>query len=133
MNLNFFIDLLAGNIQSNAVKSWTLLDPRPDIILFGDDKGTAEIAQELGVRHVSEMDRNEHKLPFVHKLFHHAQKISCADLFMYTNADIMFTNELSDAVSMLLEKRQHGSKSLSHSIVSLTCSINKKIAALLNS
>jgi len=112
MNLNFFIDLLAGNIQSNAVKSWTLLDPRPDIILFGDDKGTAEIAQELGVRHVTEMDRNEHRLPFVNKLFHHAQKISCADLFMYTNADIMFTNELSHAVSMLLEKRQHGRISL---------------------
>jgi hypothetical protein len=125
------LNLFAGHIQNNAVKSWTLLDPRPDIILFGDDKGTAEIAQELGVRHVTEMDRNEHRLPFVNKLFHHAQMISCAELFMYTNADVMFTNELSNVVSMLLEKRQHGR---------ITISLNRfsnlfflKIATLLNS
>ena len=35
-------------IQTNAITSWTQLDPRPEIILFGRDEGTAEICAELG-------------------------------------------------------------------------------------
>ena len=42
-------------IQRNAITSWTRLDPRPDIILFGDDAGTAELCAELGLRHVPDV------------------------------------------------------------------------------
>ena len=35
-------------IQRNAIESWTKLEPRPEIILFGRDPGTAEICDELG-------------------------------------------------------------------------------------
>ena len=37
-------------IQRNAIESWTKLEPRPEIILFGRDAGTAEICDELGLR-----------------------------------------------------------------------------------
>jgi hypothetical protein len=39
-------------IQRNAIKSWTLLEPKPEILLMGDDEGTAEAAAEFGARHV---------------------------------------------------------------------------------
>src|SRR5262249_19151083 len=42
----------SGIIQRNALKSWMLLHPNVEVILFGDDKGAAEIAAELGLRHV---------------------------------------------------------------------------------
>jgi len=29
-----------GIIQQNAIRSWTLLEPTPEIILFGDEFGT---------------------------------------------------------------------------------------------
>ncbi len=39
-------------IQKNAIKSWTLLEPSCEIILFGDEEGAEEIAQELSLRHI---------------------------------------------------------------------------------
>ena len=45
-----------NQIQRNAITSWTLLEPKPEIILLGDDEGTAEVAKEFGVRHVSGVD-----------------------------------------------------------------------------
>lgn len=42
-----------GVIQRNAIGSWARLQrenqPRPEIILFGNDPGTAEISRELGL------------------------------------------------------------------------------------
>jgi hypothetical protein len=37
----------SGVIQRNALKSWKLLHPDIEIILFGDDAGGAELAREL--------------------------------------------------------------------------------------
>ncbi|MFZ0637415.1 MAG: hypothetical protein WAM08_17985, partial [Candidatus Acidiferrales bacterium] len=48
-----------GIIQRNAITSWTRLTPQPEIILFGDEAGVAEIAGELGLRHVAHVKRNE--------------------------------------------------------------------------
>ena len=42
-------------IQHNAIRSWVQLDPKPEVVLFGDDEGTAEIANELGLRHIPEI------------------------------------------------------------------------------
>ncbi len=40
-----------GIIQRNALKSWTLLHPGVEVILFGDDDGAAEVCGEFGLRH----------------------------------------------------------------------------------
>jgi hypothetical protein len=34
--------------HKNAVGSWASLKPRPPIILFGDEPGTKELADEIG-------------------------------------------------------------------------------------
>src|SRR5215470_320731 len=44
-------------IQRNAIRSWTLLRPACEIILMGNDEGTADIAAEFGVRYVPEVAR----------------------------------------------------------------------------
>ena len=50
-------------IQRNAIASWTHIDPHPDVVLFGDEEGTAEFAQQLGIRHIPEVARNEFGTP----------------------------------------------------------------------
>ena len=40
-----------GVIQRNAITSWTHIQPKPEVILFGTEPGTAELAAELGLRH----------------------------------------------------------------------------------
>lgn len=38
-----------GIIQWNALKSWALLRPSVEVILFGDEEGAAKTAEELGL------------------------------------------------------------------------------------
>src|ERR1017187_6594263 len=40
-------------------RGWTHLHPKPEIILFGNDAGTADITGELDIRHVPEVRRNQ--------------------------------------------------------------------------
>ena len=88
----------AGLIQRNALRSWTLLEPRPEILLFGDDEGTAEIAAELAVQHVPEVKRNRFGTPNLGDCFTLARKIAANPILCYVNADIILMNDLVDAV-----------------------------------
>ena len=40
-----------GIIQRNALKSWKLLDPDVEVIVFGDEEGAAEVCADYGLRH----------------------------------------------------------------------------------
>jgi hypothetical protein len=85
-------------IQRNAILSWTRLIPRPDIILFGDEEGTAESAQELGLRHIPEVARNEFGTPLLDDLFRKAERHANTPLLGYVNGDIVLTNDFCEAL-----------------------------------
>lgn len=90
-----------GGIQRNAITSWSLLQPRPEIILFGDEEGTAEIAQELGLRHIPEIRRNEHGTPLLNDLFARAHLLARCEVFCYVNADIVLLDDFMKAVQQV--------------------------------
>lgn len=90
-------------IQRNAIKSWTMLDPMPEIILFGKDKGTSEICKELNLQHVPDIKCNEFGTPLLDDLFNKAQKIARHDFLCYINCDIMLVN---DFITMLERMKQ---------------------------
>jgi hypothetical protein len=81
-------------IQRNAIKSWTLLQPRPEIILIGDEEGYAEVCKEFGLRHMPEVERNEYGTPLLNSIFNIGQSIASYLLVCYVNADIIFLNDL---------------------------------------
>ena len=87
-----------GTIQKNAITSWTHLTPQPEILLFGNEEGTSEIAAELGLRHFPEVARNEFDTPLLDDLFQKAAQFSAASLLGYVNADIILTNDFCVAV-----------------------------------
>jgi hypothetical protein len=62
-------------IQRNALKSWKLLHPEIEIILFGDDAGGAAIAKELGFRHEPFVERNKLGTKGLDYIFRRAQGI----------------------------------------------------------
>ena len=66
----------AGVIQTNAIQSWLKLRPECEIILLGDDEGTAEVAAKFGVRHIPKVERNEYGTPLVSSIFSLAQDIA---------------------------------------------------------
>lgn len=88
----------AGTIQTNAIQSWTLLRPTCEIILFGDEDGTAETAARFGVRHVPEVTRNEFGTPLLNSSFKNAQEIACSRLLCYVNADVILLSDFMAAV-----------------------------------
>jgi hypothetical protein len=93
-------------IQQNAIHSWTLLRPVCEIILFGDDEGTAEIARESGVCHVPNVARNEYGTPLVNDLFDKAQCLASHDLLCYVNADIVLMSDFIEAVRQVVRRKR---------------------------
>jgi UDPglucose 6-dehydrogenase len=94
-----------GVIQRNAILNWARLSPKPEIILFGNEEGTAEIAQELGLRHVPSLGCNEYGTPLLSDLFEKAQALARADIIGFVNADIMFLGGFMEAVQRVASWR----------------------------
>jgi len=87
-----------GIIQRNALKSWTLLHPEVEVILFGDDEGAAETCKEFGIRHEPVVRRDEHGLKLLDHLFGRAQDIAVHPVLCYVNCDIILMSDFRRAV-----------------------------------
>ncbi len=94
-----------GVIQRNAIAQWTRLRPRPEILLFGNKEGTAEIAQELGLRHIPEVKRNEYGTALLSDLFEKAHALASHNIFCYVNADMMLLGGFMEAVQRVASWR----------------------------
>ena len=88
-------------IQRNAIESWTRMMPRPEILLFGNDGGTAEIAAELGLRHVPYIKTNEWGTPLVSDLFEQAETLGQTPVLSYVNSDIILFDDFANALSQV--------------------------------
>ena len=90
-----------GLIQRNAIISWLHLIPKCEIILFGDEPGIQEIAQEFGIRHVPDIRKNEYGTPFLDDVFNQARKTAHHDILCYCNADIIFFNDILESIKKI--------------------------------
>jgi hypothetical protein len=88
----------SGVIQRNALKSWTLLHPDVEVILFGNDEGAEGIAQELGLRHEPEVARNEYGTKRLDAMFAQAQAVARHKLVCYINCDIILMRDFVGAL-----------------------------------
>jgi hypothetical protein len=88
-------------IQRNAIQSWMNLSPACEIILLGDDEGTAEAADEFGLRHIANVARNEFGTPLLNSVFEQAQSAANHPLLCYINADIILFNDFIEAISRI--------------------------------
>ena len=101
----------ADNVQRNAIQSWMALDLPCEIILLGDDEGTAEIAAEYGIRHHPDIPYHENRLPFVGPLFARAQEIATFDLMMYINSDIILISDFVSTLHKIVEYYKNRTRS----------------------
>jgi hypothetical protein len=88
-------------IQRNALKSWTLLHPNSEVILFGDEEGAAETCRDLGIRHEPHVRRNEHGTKYLNHLFDQARDMSRNEFLCYANCDIMLTSDFIEALKLV--------------------------------
>jgi hypothetical protein len=91
-------------IQRNAIKSWSLLRPKPEIILVGMDSGVAEACEEFGLMHIAEIDRNEYGTPLVNSIFQVAQEKAAYPIVCYINSDIILLSDFTQTVQTVAAK-----------------------------
>lgn len=94
-------------IQRNAILSWLKLSPESEVILFGDEMGTEEIAKEFNLKFIPDVMKNDVGTPLLNDIFEKAQKASSNDLLCYVNADIMFVNDFIGALKVVSEWRKN--------------------------
>lgn len=80
-------------IQRNAIQSWLRLSPEIEVILIGDDPGTAETARDFGIRHVKQVRRNGSGAKYLSSVFSQAQDLARHEIIGYVNCDIMLTSD----------------------------------------
>ena len=94
----------SGIEQHNALQSWLLLEPKPEVLLFYDDEGTREAAAEYSCVHVTGGPRNEHGTPRVDWPFMAAQTMAKNDLLVSITADVILMQDFADALMACAEK-----------------------------
>ena len=87
-----------STIQFNAIKSWALFKPKPEIILFGNETGVAEICKKLNLTHFPQIKTNQYQTPLLNDVFDKAQKIAKNSILMYVNSDIIFPQNIMEIV-----------------------------------
>ncbi|MGB2676654.1 MAG: hypothetical protein WAN12_06175 [Candidatus Acidiferrum sp.] len=90
----------SGIIQRNALKSWTLLHPDVEVILFGDEDGAAETCRDLGIHHEPKVLRNENGTNYLNYIFDRANEIARHNILCYANCDIMLTSDFRAALEL---------------------------------
>jgi len=93
-------------IQRNAIKSWTLLRPKCEVILFGNEEGVAEAAKDLGVLHVPEIKTNKYGTPLVNDFLNKARDRSIFEILVKLNPDIILMNDFIEAIQFIQKVRE---------------------------
>ena len=84
-------------IQRNAVDSWVALGPDVEVILIGDDDGTADVCQEHDILHVPSVATNAKGVPLLSDLWRIGQTHATAPVVCFVNADIVLMDDFLEA------------------------------------
>jgi hypothetical protein len=90
-----------GIIQRNAINSWRKISESTEIILCGNESGTAEVCTESGLIHFPRITRNKFGTPYLDDVFENVQQFAQNSLIMYVNADIVFLPGLINAIQQV--------------------------------
>lgn len=91
-------------IQENAIKSWTELHPKCEIILFGDEVGISDIVTELKIHHEPKVLKNEYGTPLINDIFNKAKNKAVHNYLCYINSDIILLDDFLPAFLRVKKK-----------------------------
>jgi hypothetical protein len=94
-----------GEIQRRAIASWRALGRDTQVLLLGDEPGTAEAAAETGAEHVGELAGTEHGTPRLDSAFAAAERAARHGLRCFVNADVILFDDLPRAAYLVAQRR----------------------------
>jgi hypothetical protein len=86
-------------IQCNALASWVALDPRPEVILFGNEANDAARLWHCCL--VSNVKRNRFGTPVVSDMWERAIQLASHETLCYVNADIVLLPDFAHALDVV--------------------------------
>jgi hypothetical protein len=89
-----------GVLQRNAIRSWGASVPGSQILLCGDESGTAAVAAELGAEHVPDIELSPFGAPLLNDVFRQSHSIARHDTLCFVNADIVFQGDIGKVVGI---------------------------------
>jgi hypothetical protein len=93
-------------IQRNALESWLALGGEVEVLMIGDEEGMAEVAHDLGVRHLPQVARNAQGTPLLSSIFDLAHRQAHFEILCYVNADILLLDDFLPAVREVASRWQ---------------------------
>lgn len=93
-------------MQNNALTSWARLGL--NVLVLGNDPGTAEISRQLGFTHLPSVRCNSQGTPLLSSLFDTAKESSNTDYLAYLNADIILQPDFQQAILNLIRQIKAG-------------------------
>ena len=97
---------LESIIQKNAIKSWILLDPEIEIIIFGEDPGVEGVTKKFGIKHYKDVPQNIKGTKYLGQIFAKAQEIAKYETVCYVNCDIILTKYFIAAIKSVQKWKQ---------------------------
>ena len=91
-------------IQRNAIQSWTKLGDEVEVLMLGEEEGMAQVAADIGVRHIPDVRVNDHGTPLVSSLFDVAREQGNSPYLAYVNADILLMPDVVEATRTTASK-----------------------------
>lgn len=85
----------------NAIRSWRLLIPTPDIIVLG---GSGTWAKTEGARYLHGYRRNDRDLPYLDDFVAKAQELARYDILCLTSDHLVFFQDLMDTLYVIDEQ-----------------------------
>jgi hypothetical protein len=90
--------------QHNAIKSWTLLEPRPNIILLGDEIGTKDAASQYNAMHVPGIGVNELGDLSMRSIFRKIDQKAETDWICYIDTDVILLDDFMPTFEYLIAR-----------------------------
>ena len=88
-------------IQRNAIRSWKKLGAEVEILLLGQEDGMDEFAMKEGLAPPIRISKNEYGTPMLSDAFYQAHSQSSGSILIYSNADIIFSEDLLKAIGKI--------------------------------
>ena len=89
-------------IQQRAVRNWMAVAPGSEVLLFGDEDGTKDHAEECGARWVPDVALSPSGVPLFNSVAEQASKLARHSLHCYLNCDILLAPAFATISQTLL-------------------------------
>jgi hypothetical protein len=113
-----------GLIQRNAIGSWLKLNPKPQILVMGNEQGSKEICEEFQLTHVPDIAVSEYGTPMIDDMFKKAQELTVNNLLLLTSCDIILFQDNLEIANVLLSDSNNFMATLRRSDAAITEPIN---------